>query len=122
MPLASPTFSPPTTFAEWWAVFLKLAADNPIVVGLVLLFIAVFVFALYADRAGIRRDYAAWLSWPTLHEYFEEHPEAQTKRGVVCYHCRSANIRNFAFGSLVMRAVACRACDNTLYRIENCGR
>ncbi|WP_051278452.1 hypothetical protein [Solimonas flava] len=59
-----------------------------------------------------------WASWPTLDEYWREHPECKSAGGVKCYRCSSADLaqRGWARNSDARRIHICNQCSTPLYR------
>ena len=64
------------------------------------------------------RPNKAWLSWPTLAQYWTAHPECKTNSGIKCYHCHSKNIRQHGWKNRTdrRRVHKCNQCGNQLYR------
>ena len=59
-----------------------------------------------------------WYKWPTIEEYWAQHPASKTKDGNKCYYCGSRNIWQSGYegGADVKRTHQCRQCNKGLYR------
>lgn len=66
-------------------------------------------------------DTKKWRRWPTLAEYWEQHPQTRTEDGVKCQCCGSGNIRalGFSSGSDYRKLHQCQSCSTLLFRSDS---
>lgn len=79
--------------------------------------VALLPIAWIRDRLWLSNVKKAWLTWPTLDQYRQMYPQAQTKRGIRCHNCNSGYLRNHSFSGTTLRVVSCKACNYLLYRV-----
>lgn len=116
------TYNSTSPFFDVWRLYMHAPLWVQVTI---LVFILALLGVILSDMVERKRNkirlmqaYENWLTWPTMEEYVKRYPETRTKRGVVCKNCSSGYIRNTSFGGLALqRVVACKACNETMYRL-----
>lgn len=109
-----------TWLANFGRVMAILWRDVPALLAIaavILLYMALGVYAVWAKRAGLKRTGANWLTWPTLEEYGHQNPACMTHNGVKCCHCHGRSLNNHSYARTTLRVVTCNTCNNGLYRV-----
>jgi hypothetical protein len=81
--------------------------------------IVIAVISLFAYFGWIK-PHQNWLSWPTLEQYWSQHPDCRTNNGVKCYNCGSRSTRHYGWKERAdkRRIHKCNQCSTVLYRTE----
>jgi len=83
-----------------------------------ILLIPIIIFSSLLNRRKTQKIISAWISWPTLEEYFRQNKKSNTEQGVRCHHCNSRSFKNHRFAGTNLRVVRCNVCNNILYRVS----
>ena len=85
-----------------------------------LIYIGVFAFVCFLAYFGWIKPHQNWLAWPTLEQYWSQHPDCRTDTGVKCYNCGSKSTLQYGWSkkSDRRRAHKCNQCSKALYRTK----